>query len=151
MLWSVGSKMLYTSYIKKLKTCPFCDLRDDEILKQNKSAILFLSKAPYTKDHLLVIPKKHVVKLSSLTEKNREEINKMIFYGLEKLKKKHKNIVILYREGNKKKVGKSIGHLHYHILPDMLINVCDVDARKRKIYSEEKYLKKVKDFKKKIK
>ena len=63
--------MLYKEYLKKLKTCPFCCLNKNEIIKQNKYAILTLSKAPYTKDHLLVVPKKHSLKLDNLTTKEK--------------------------------------------------------------------------------
>jgi len=44
----------------------------DEIIRQNKYAILTLAKAPYTKNHLLVVPKKHVLKLNSLSEKEKK-------------------------------------------------------------------------------
>ena len=74
--------MLYQKYLKTLKICPFCNLTKDEILRQNKYAILTLSKAPYTKDHLLVVSKKHVIKFNSLTQKQKDEFEKLICYGL---------------------------------------------------------------------
>ena len=97
--------MLYTKYLKTLKTCPFCNLTKDEILRQNKYAILTLAKAPYTKDHLLVVPKKHVVKFNSLTQEQKDAVERLVCYGLKKLHKKHKNVTVLYREGNKDEVG----------------------------------------------
>ena len=60
--------MLYTKYLKTMRICPFCNLTKEEKLKQNKNAILTIAKAPYTKDHLLVVPKKHVIKFNSLTQ-----------------------------------------------------------------------------------
>lgn len=140
--------MLYKKYLKKLKTCPFCCLNKDEIIKQNKDAILTLAKAPYTKDHLLVVPKKHLFKLNDLTQDQKEAIERLTYYGMKLLHKKYKNVTILYREGNKKEVGKSIDHLHYHLIPNLQIGSKDVKWRKRKIYSEKEYIKRIKNFKK---
>ncbi|MFA7707523.1 MAG: HIT family protein [Candidatus Pacearchaeota archaeon] len=140
--------MLYQNYLKKLKICPFCHLIGDEIIKQNNSAMLVLARAPYTNTHLLVVPKKHYSKLISMSIKEKEDIEKLIYYGMEKLHKKYKNVTILYREGNKKEVGKSINHLHYHLIPDLKIGSHDVHWKERKIFSEEEYIKKIKELKK---
>ena len=65
-----------------------------------------------------------------------------------KLHKKHKNVSILYREGNKKEVGKSINHLHIHLIPNIQIGSITLNAKKREIYSEENYIEKIKELKK---
>lgn len=140
--------MLYQNYLKKLKVCPFCHLIEEDIIKQNNSAVLTLSKAPYTQDHLLVIPKKHYLKLESLSKKQKEDIEKLIYYAMKKLHKKYKNVTILYREGNKKEVGKSINHLHYHLIPNMKIGKHDINWKERKIFSECEYIEKIKELKK---
>jgi diadenosine tetraphosphate (Ap4A) HIT family hydrolase len=140
--------MLYEKYLKTLKTCPFCELEKNEIIKQNKFAILTLAKAPYTKDHLLVLPKKHILKLNSLTSKEKQALERLEYYALKKLHKKYKNVSILYREGNKKEVGKSIDHLHIHLIPNMQIGSRDINWRKRKVYSEKEYVKRIKEINK---
>lgn len=142
--------MLYTKYLKTLKKCPFCELNKNEILKQNKFAILTLAKAPYTKDHLLVLPKKHVFKLNDLTKQEKDTLEALEYYALKKLHKKHKNVSVLYREGNKKQVGKSIDHLHIHIIPNMQIGSRDINWKKRRVYSEKEYVKKIKELKKRL-
>jgi diadenosine tetraphosphate (Ap4A) HIT family hydrolase len=141
---------LYANYHKKIKKCPFCELHKDEIIRQNKYAILTLAKAPYTEGHLLVVSKKHVVKFNSLTQKQKDEFEKLICYGLKKLHKKYKNVSVLYREGNLKEVGKSINHIHYHIIPNLQIGTNDINWKKRKIYSEEEYVKKIKKIKRNL-
>jgi len=143
--------MLYKSYLKKLKECPFCSLKKEEILKENKNAYLILAQAPYTKSHLLVVPKKHALKLNLLSRKQKDDIEKLIYYGLKKLHKKYNNVSIVYREGNKREVGKSIDHIHYHLIPNMKIGVCDIDGNKRKIYSDQDFIKKIKELKKSLK
>ena len=134
-----------------MKGCPFCTLKKSEILKSNKHANLILAKSPYTKDHLLVIPKKHKMKLSSLTKYEKEDVEKLIYFGMKKLHKKYKNVSVLYKEGKRKEIGKSIDHLHYHLIPNLAIGACDINNRTRKIYSDEEYLKKINEVKKRLK
>ena len=139
--------MLYENYLKNKHPCPFCILTKEEIIKQNKYALITLAKAPYTKDHLLVIPKKHHVKLSSLSHDEKEGVEKLLYYGMRKLHKKYRNVTIIYREGDLKKVGKSVLHLHYHLIPKMQIGSYDICLNKRKIYSDKEYFKKIKKVK----
>jgi len=141
--------MKYNKYLKKNHSCPFCHLIKGEIIKENKHAILTLARAPYIKDHLLVISKKHAIKLNSLSKKQKDAIESLIYYGMKKLHKKHKNVTILYREGNKKEVGKSVNHIHYHLIPDMKVGVLNIwKINKREFLSEQEYIKKIKKFKK---
>ena len=141
--------MLYNKYLKKNHICPFCHLIRQEVIKENKHAILTMARAPYTKDHLLVIPKKHVLRLNILSKIQKQAIEELIYYGMKKLHKKHKNVTVLYREGNKKEVGKSINHIHYHLIPDMKIGAFKIkQINKRELFSEDKYIKKIREFKK---
>ncbi len=142
--------MLYTKYLKSKPPCPFCNLTKPEILRQNKYAILTLAKAPYTKDHLLVVPKHHHIKINSLSKDEKDAMEKLIYYGMRKLHKKYKNVTVLYREGNKKEVGKSIDHAHYHLIPNMQIGTKDINWRKRKIWDEKTYIQKIKAMKKRL-
>ena len=140
--------MFYEDYLKKMDSCPFCNLEEKEVLKENESASLILAKAPYTKDHLLVIPKKHALSLEHYSEKEKEDIDKLINFARKSIRKKYHNVSILYREGDKKIVGKSIDHIHTHIIPNMMIGAVDINAHKRKILSEENYLKLIEEARK---
>jgi len=141
--------MLYDlSFIKSIKKCPFCDLTTDQILKSNKHTILTIAKAPYAKNHLLIFPKKHHKKLESLNILEKKDMEKMIKYGIKIISKKHKNFSILYREGRKS--GKSIKHLHVHIIPDIPIGPNSSKWKSRKIYSDKIYVDKIKKIKKSL-
>lgn len=140
-------EMKYKEFLKKLKKCPFCNLEQETIIKQNKHAIITLSRAPYTKDHLLVIPKRHVLRLNELKEKEKRAIDKLIDYGMKLLYKKHKGINILYREGDKKLIAKSIDHLHYNLLPDIWLGKVNKGFSNRKAYSEKEYINAIKKLK----
>jgi ATP adenylyltransferase len=143
--------MLYKIFVRKMhksKSCPFCVLTKEQIIKSNKFTNLILAKAPYSKDHLLIVPKRHVLKLNKLSKKEKEDLEKLIYWGFKKLHKKYKNVTMLYREGEKKQVGKSIDHVHVHLIPKMQIGAKKIDGNKRKIMSEKEYIKKTKEIKK---
>jgi len=140
--------MLYEKFLKKKHPCPFCHLLKDEVIRQNKHAILTMARAPYTKGHLLVIPKKHVLKINKLSKKQKDAVEKLIYYGMKKLHRKYKNVTVLYREGNKKQVGKSINHVHYHLIPELQIGAQEKIWKNRKILDEKDYIKKIAELKK---
>jgi diadenosine tetraphosphate (Ap4A) HIT family hydrolase len=143
--------MFYNDYLKENKPCPFCSLKKEEIFDLNKSANLILSRAPYTKDHMLVVPKQHKSFMEELTLKERQEVEELILKALKKIHKKHSNVSVLYREGKKDEVGKSIEHMHFHLIPDLLIGAVDINLDKRIFYSEKEYLKKINELKKQFK
>lgn len=135
--------MLYQKYLRKLKECPFCNLSKEEIVRQNDLAILTMAKAPYVKNHLLVVPKRHVMKLNKMTSREKDAVEKLVYYGMKKLHKKYRDVTVLYKEGSKKGVGKSIDHLHYHLIPELQIGSSKVNWKTRTLRSDEDYKKMV--------
>lgn len=133
--------MLYKTYLKNLKGCPFCKLEKEEILRSNKYANLIVARAPYTKNHLLIVPKRHIFSMTELKGEEKKYVEKLLFYSLKKLHKKYKNVSVLFREGNKKEVGKSINHLHIHLIPNLRIGPYDISLNKRRAFDEEEYCK----------
>lgn len=138
--------MDYDRYLKTMVSCPFCSLRKDEILKQNKSANVILAKAPYHQDHLLVVPKRHILAISELKNEELRDISSLVFWAGKKLEKKYHNLSILYREGGKKKIGKSINHFHINLIPDEVIGSIRVSTKGRKILSEREYVKRTQEI-----
>ena len=137
--------MNYKEFNKALDHCPFCDLPKEEIIKENDSAAVILSRAPYVKDHLLVVPKKHVVNLSELSSGERDDLFRLVFWVQDKIEKKYGNFSTLYREGTA--IGKSITHAHFNIVPKLVIGVISEDLRDRYVYTDEEYFDKIKEFK----
>ncbi len=142
--------MLYINYLKGMRRCPFCCRDKNEIIKENKSAVLTLAKSPYTKDHLIVSPKRHVLFLEDLTKKEKADIDNLVYFAMRKMHNKYGDVSILYREGNKKRVGKSIDHIHYHIIPNLKLGAVDINLSKRIILDEKDYLKLVRNIKKEM-
>jgi len=141
--------MLYEDYLKGKKVCPFCNLEASEIIKKNKFAVLTLAQAPYCRDHLIVTCKRHCLRLNLMKKNEKEAVDALIYYGMRKLHKKYKNVTVLYREGNMKEVGKSIEHLHYHLIPEIQVGCFGVE--KREIISDKRFALMIDKFKTKFK
>lgn len=141
---------LHRDCLEKDETCPFCNLKSKEIVRKNKHAILFLNRGPYCKDHLLVSPRRHLSEISKMSKSEKEDVEKLIYYGMKILHKKYENISILYREGTVK-IGRTIEHLHYHLIPElMIITEKGRLGKDRKFFSSKEYVKKTGEFKEKF-
>jgi diadenosine tetraphosphate (Ap4A) HIT family hydrolase len=138
--------MKYTDFLKERKGCPFCDGKDKKIA-ENKNAFLTYALAPYHKHHLLVVPKKHTDKILDVSDEEIRDILLMLKTGFEILKKLgYDNVTALVREGNE--TGKSVPHLHYHIVPNNRIGDLDHEGNERKVLSAEEIEQTLSDIKK---
>lgn len=140
--------MLYKTYLKTLTQCPFCINKDRKIL-ENKEAFLTYARAPYAQHHLLVIPKRHVDSFLDLKNIENSSITKLLHKGVHLLHTLgHVNCSILVRDG--KGSGKSIEHLHYHIIPNHRIGDLDIHGEKRRVLTEQEICTVVKELKESV-
>lgn len=134
--------MKYHDYLKTLSVCPFCKGIENRILLENDSAILTYALAPYHKYHLMVIPKRHVERIIDLNWDENVCITALIVAGIKALSKLgHDDCTLLARDN--KAVGKSVAHLHYHIIPGGIIadTSLNLEVRKMLLDGEELELK----------
>lgn len=111
--------MTYDEYLKELKGCPFCR-KDQRMLAETENAFLTYCLAPYYVHHLLVIPKRHIISIHELSLEEESEATALVRRGIEALYKLgHEDCTAFVRDA--KNPGKSIGHLHYHIVPHVAI------------------------------
>jgi len=101
--------------------CPFCDpVRNrDRTLKNGKLVYVILSDPRLVFGHLLIIPKRHVEKLSQLTAEERKELIGTAVEFQEKILEKIAEGCDLrqnYRPFQKED-GIKVNHLHLHLLP----------------------------------
>lgn len=130
-----NSVMLYHEYLKNLTVCPFCDC-SDRIIAREPHAFLTYARAPYHPDHLLIVPVRHIEHLSDISVAEREDIDKLIDRAI-MLEKRlgYANYSVLVRDGSD--IGKSIPHLHYHVIPQIRIGDLDHAGNPRQVLSEE--------------
>lgn len=101
--------------------CPFCNINSQRtrIVKEDKNTFVILSNPCLMPGHLLVIPKRHIEKVSQLNEEERAEIfDNLIEFEEKILSKLSKGCDIRQHykpflpEGRTK-----VNHLHFHLHP----------------------------------
>ena len=145
--------MLYNDYLLKVLKweCPFCNLNKDYIVEKWKHFTVIIARAPYTKDHLLIVPNRHLIRLSEITPEEWGTLAPLIDKWTKKLEKIHSEINILLRDWFANGiVWKSIDHLHIHLIPDHPV-YCYTGKRPRSIFSDYQLIKKTKEFKDRVK
>lgn len=101
--------------------CPFCEINNDKnrIIKESKYSFVMLSNPRLMPGHLLVIPKRHIEKLSDLKEVERKDLWNLVIEFEEKILKyvsKGCDIRQNYRPFQKQSDLK-VNHLHVHLQP----------------------------------
>lgn len=140
--------MIYQKFldmIKKKKECPFCKVNKKVVIKENKTAYLTLARAPYVKDHLLVIPKRHITQFHELKKREKSDLLDLMIYGLDEMRKKYPAIETIYKEGEIISAHKTIPHSHMHLIPMKKSSKAKKDMRT--ILSEKELEKRIKDIK----
>ena len=129
--------MLYSEYLKHLDHCPFCDPKNRKI-SESETAFLTYSKAPYHEHHLLVIPKRHIVRVRELTAREKTDVDDLVDSAIRALENLGmRNISVLVRDGQVNSTGnKSVDHLHYHVVPEVRIGDVDSKGKERAMLSD---------------
>ncbi len=97
------------------------------------------ARAPYSKDHILIIPKRHVNMLTTLNHAELLEMHKLIDIRAKKLHKKYKGVNLLLRDGLTKDqiIKKSVNHLHIHLLANVGVHI---ESQKKQSPENRKWL-----------
>ena len=122
--------------------CPFCEINKEKtvIINEGKNTRVILSNPKLMQGHLLVIPKRHVEKISQLEKNEREELFDKVIEFQEKILVKiakgcdiRQNFRPFQKEDNLK-----VNHLHIHLQPrefeDKLYNKSQIFEKQ--IFSE---------------
>lgn len=108
----------YDRVVSSLDKCVFCDLKEKYIIAENGDWVLTVNLFPYLDGHLLVIPRTHKERFGEITSGDWNSVRYLLNTGVKLLEKAFNtgDSNILYREGGVGS-GKSLGHLHFHIMP----------------------------------
>ncbi|MBI5421439.1 MAG: HIT domain-containing protein [Parcubacteria group bacterium] len=136
--------IFYKDFLEGLKECPFCN-GYNKFLSENDEAFLTYATAPYRDHHLLVIPKRHTESFLELNEKENIGISSLLREAVELLYEcGYGYCSILVREGMD--AGKSVGHLHYHIIPNIRLGDIDQRGLERTVLSQEEIDRVIRDI-----
>ena len=129
--------MLYKDYVASISGCPFCGF-SQRVFAENEHAYLTYAKAPYHEDHLLVIPKRHVMRILELESYEQTAIDELIREALRALDIIGEgNYSVLARDGKADGVNKSVDHLHFHVVPKVRLGDLDHLGREREILTDD--------------
>lgn len=130
--------MKYTDYLSNIQECPFCRPERERIL-ENSTAFLTYSLAPYHQDHLLILPKRHIEELLEITEQELKDIDDLQKRALNILSKLgYENFSVLVRNGENS--GRSVAHLHYNIIPNVILGNVSEGRKDWEVMTDEKIL-----------
>ncbi len=102
-------------------SCLFCKIISREIpakiVFEDKKILAFNDINPQAPVHILIIPKKHIAKISDLEESDKGIISEIIFRA-NKIAKEKEIIESGYRLiiNNNKDAGQEVFHIHLHLL-----------------------------------
>jgi len=106
------------SYNDRDKECIFCNISKNKIIKENELAFVIEDNYPVTKNHSLVISKRHCSNYFDLYQPEINACNQLIFETREQLLKKDKSIEGFNIGNNSGEVaGQTINHCHIHLIP----------------------------------
>lgn len=113
--------MKYRDFIKTKKSCSFC-VPKDRIILERAHAFVICNIAPIHRDQIMVIPKRHLMTVAELSNEEWVDIAELISEGISLIKKLGYTFAsILARDGLHP--GKSMEHLHFHLIPDTDLTV----------------------------
>jgi diadenosine tetraphosphate (Ap4A) HIT family hydrolase len=138
--------MNYKELLNIKTDCPFCGDVSDRVIVKGKNSFLTYALAPYIKHHLLIVPDRHIEDYEDINEEESKDMEYLLQVGIKLIKKLgHKNYVILLRNGEN--IGKTIKHLHYHIIPSTEVESVGGNSIERKILTEEEIKHLMNEFK----
>ncbi len=110
--------MLYRDLLEdKNRPCPFCDPKD-RIILERETAFMTYNLAPFCRHHAMVMPKRHIEHVRDFSDAEWRDMNTLITEGTGLLYRLGYTFVSIFmRDG--KHPGKSVEHIHCHLVPDM--------------------------------
>lgn len=110
---------VFHSFDAHSSTCPFCNpqIIDNQEVFETKSLRILVDYAPRIRGHLLVIPKRHVVKAHELSKEEWAEFGELIPKIVAVFEKALKTNQYMIFEKNGPLAYQDVSHVHFHLLP----------------------------------
>ena len=111
-------RQVRASYGNRQAACVFCEMPPSRILAANELAYAVKDAFPVTKDHRLVVPKRHVADYFALYQPERNAINQLLEDQREAILKADASVSGFNIGSNVgADAGQTIMHCHIHIIP----------------------------------
>ena len=98
--------------------CPFCNIEQSRILKENEHCFVIYDGFPVTKLHSLIIPKRHVRSLFDLTQEELKSAYELLSWAKSFLEGQDEQVAAFNVGINDgPEAGQTIPHCHFHLIP----------------------------------
>ena len=98
--------------------CLFCNIKESVVTYENDFAYASFDSYPVSKDHCLIIPKRHIKDYFELSEEELIACDKLIKIVKDEIISKDQSVKGFNLGTNVGKVsGQSIFHCHFHLIP----------------------------------
>lgn len=100
-----------------MNTCPFCTMKPEKIIVENKLCVAFFDNHPVSRGHLLIIPKAHKETYFDLSAEEKVALDELIMRGKIYLDTNFApdGFNIGFNAGEA--AGQTIAHCHCHLIP----------------------------------
>ncbi len=107
------------NFMERNEDCTFCKMQEgSKVVVANELAFVVKDKFPVTKDHMLVIPKRHIPDYFEATNIELRAIHDLIRVLKLRISEKDKKVNgFNIGVNNGQSAGQSIFHLHFHLIP----------------------------------
>jgi histidine triad (HIT) family protein len=99
--------------------CVFCDIVHDRApahrFYEDEEAIAFLDLFPWTRGHLLVVPRRHVDRLTDLPEEEYADFLQALIRVCRRVERLSRHYNVAFNQGTL--AGQIVFHLHVHVIP----------------------------------
>jgi len=106
--------------------CIFCKIAEHEInarfVHETDDLAAFQDLNPQAPTHIIIIPKKHIIRLSEATPEDMEILGKLQYAAKEIAEKLGVAESFRLVANNGRKAGQTVDHLHYHLLAGRKMN-----------------------------
>ena len=98
--------------------CLFCNIRESGVTYENDFAYASFDSYPVSKDHCLIIPKRHIKDYFELSKEELIACDKLVKIVKDEITNKDQSVKGFNLGTNIGKVsGQSIFHCHFHLIP----------------------------------
>ena len=98
--------------------CLFCDIKESGVAHENDFAYASFDSYPVSKDHCLIIPKRHIKDYFELSKEELIACDKLVKIVKDEITSKDQSVKGFNLGTNIGKVsGQSILHCHFHLIP----------------------------------
>ena len=98
-------------------TCPFCPIKDREILADHPLAAAITDSFPLTQGHTLIVPRRHVASFFELTTNERLAILGLLDQAKATLDTKYSPDGFNIGVNDGAAAGQTVMHVHIHLIP----------------------------------